>query len=51
MRIMLLGRKCHANVKDGDAEWIEGRRKPVEAVCVGNAMIVGGWVRDLGRHH
>ena len=34
-------RKRHTNVKNGGAEWIEGRRKPVEVVCVDNAMIAG----------
>ena len=34
--------KCHTNVKNGGAEWIESRRNPVEVVCVDNAMIAGG---------
>jgi len=34
-----LRREHHTNVKNGGAEWIEGRRKPVEVVCVDNAII------------
>ena len=40
VRKRLLQRKCHTNVKNGGAEWIEGRRKPVEVVCV-DVMTVG----------
>jgi len=35
-------------VKNGGAEWIEGRRKPVEVVCVDKAMIAGAGER-VGR--
>ena len=42
VRKKLIRRKRHTNVKNGGAEWIEGRRKPVEVVCVDNAMIAGG---------
>ena len=41
MRKRSLWRKCHTNVKNGGAEWIEGRRKPVEVVCVDSAMVAG----------
>ena len=36
----MLRRKRHTNVKNGGAEWMEGRRKPVEVVCVDNAMML-----------
>ena len=42
MRRRLFRRKCHTNVKNGGAEWMEGRRKPVEVVCVDSAMTAGG---------
>ena len=38
MRRGLFRRKYHTNVKNGGAEWMEGRRKPVEVVCVDRAM-------------
>ena len=41
VRRRLLRRKCHTNVKNGGTEWIEGRRKPTEVVCVDNVMTVG----------
>jgi len=42
MRRGLFRRKCHTNVKNGGAEWMEGRRKPVEVVCVDSAMAARG---------
>jgi len=42
VRRELLRRKCHTNVKNGGAEWMEGRRKPVAVVCVDSAMPVSG---------
>ena len=34
-------RERHTNASGG-AEWIEGKRKSVEVVCVDNAMVAGG---------
>ena len=42
VRRALLRMKCHTNVKNGGQEWIEGREKPVEVVCVDNAMAACG---------
>ena len=39
-------RKCHTNVKNGGAECMEGNRKPVEVVCVDNAMVDRGGRRS-----
>ena len=33
--------KSHTNVKNGGAEWIEGRRKPVEVASVDNSILGG----------